>query len=114
MSDFTDMALPATDLTGFDFVDTAIGGVAKRNHVMRTEDFARTLAAHPGIADCFSTYIHFPESFALYVASNPSPTTGRPPSVAGYGGEGLALFLPFDFDGNVQLGTSPEMGLCDV
>jgi hypothetical protein len=75
---------------------------------------AAILAAHPGIADCFSTYVHFPESFARYVASNPSPTTGKPPSVAGYAGEGLALYLPFDFDGNIERGKSPELALCDV
>jgi hypothetical protein len=78
----------------FAYVDTAQGGVNCRNHVMRFTDFAPS----PEQSDCFTTVLRFTEEFAHYTKTNPSPSTGEPPSVARYQGIATAVYWPADFD----------------
>lgn len=79
---------------GFDRVDTAIGGAWNRNNVMRQDDFQPP----PDAADVFITPLRFTEDLVTYSSTNPSPTTGRRPSVAGYSGPAWASGVNFDFD----------------
>src|SRR5262245_14486535 len=78
----------------FLFVDTAVGGVENRNKVR--DLIAWTPPADT--ADVFVTWLRFDASFDEYARTNPSPKTGRPPSVAGYRGAALAPFVHFDID----------------
>src|SRR4051794_17642195 len=78
----------------FVYVDTAIGGPQKRNRVLRIDEFCPA----PGESDCYTTVLRFTQDFKDYAASNPSPSTGKPPSVAGYPGVAWAPFFPADFD----------------
>src|SRR5712692_6607835 len=78
----------------FIYVDTAIGGAHRRNHVMRLDAFAPPA----GAIDCFTTVFRFTEDLAEHAARTPSASTKRPPSVRGYAGPALAPFLPVDFD----------------
>jgi hypothetical protein len=79
---------------GYDYVDTAMNGARNRNRLMRREDFRPPA----GAADAFTTFCRFTVDLARYAEKNPSPTTGKPPSVARYPGRAFAPFLPFDFD----------------
>src|SRR5262245_32243273 len=89
------MSIAAAPAHGnFWFVDTAVGGVSNRNKVRDL----RVWAPPAGVADVYTTWMRFDEDFAPFVAQNPSPKTGQPPSVAGYRGPGWAEFIPFDFD----------------
>jgi len=82
----------ADDLAGYVVVDTAVGGVNRRNHPLPLEQF------HPnGTPDCFRTWLRFTEGLATYTATHLSQDTGKP-SVGGYPGPGLATFVPLDFD----------------
>jgi hypothetical protein len=96
-------------VTGFDFVDTAIGGVQNRNRVMRAADVPALIAASPKV-DCFTSVLRFTEDLARYAERNRSPSTGKPPSVSGYPGPALPLFAHFDFDDE----ETPERALEDT
>src|SRR5215203_4628042 len=78
---------------GYVYVDTATGGVHRRNHVIKHSEYRPP----KGTPDCFTTYLRFTKDLLDYAQENPSPKTGRP-SVAGYPGPALANCLPFDFD----------------
>ena len=80
--------------TPFVYIDSAVGGARNRNHVMRLDDFRPPENA----SDCFTTFLRFPEDLFSYARSNASPSTGRPPSVAGYPGTALACFVPVNLD----------------
>ncbi len=84
----------------FTFVDSAIGGVNRRNNVVDLADFLSSLNGTP---DCYCTFLRFTRDLASYAATNPSPKTGKPPSVHGYKGDALARFVPFDFDSKDDL-----------
>src|SRR5213595_6840 len=79
------------DLADFLYVDTAVGGVDRRNHVMLLCRFAWP----PGAREVFTTYLRFTRDLQDYAATNPSPTTGRPPSVANYPGPAYAPRMVF-------------------
>src|SRR5688572_15807461 len=85
---------PLDTPAGFVYVDTATGGVGKRNCVLRLD----TYRPPAGAADCFVTVLQFPEDLVRHAQATPSPTTGKPPSVASYRGPAFAAFVPFDFD----------------
>src|SRR5262249_23617418 len=71
------------------------GGVQHRNKVRDL----RTWTPPADATDVYTTWLRFTADFARYTAGNPSPTPPhRPPSVAGYDGDALAPFLPFDID----------------
>ncbi len=79
--------------TEFQWVDVAVGGVAKRNNPRRLSEFSPN-----GTPDIYTTWRRFGPEFPEYVRTNPSPTTGKPPSVAGYNGPSVAPYLPLDVD----------------
>ncbi|PYR33175.1 MAG: hypothetical protein DMF90_21760, partial [Acidobacteria bacterium] len=87
----------------FAFVDTAIGGAYNRNHVKRIDKFNPP----PGTQDCYTTCLRFTDELLSYTQSNRK--TGKP-SVSGYPGPALALFLPFDLD----CGEDPTRALIDA
>jgi hypothetical protein len=82
----------------FIYVDVAIGGVYRPNDVRMVDELMALLKSLNGTADCFATFLRFSDELPKYAARNPSPTTGRPPSVSGFVGPALATFVPFDFD----------------
>ena len=77
----------------FHYADSAVGGVNKRNNVIDINTFEPK-----GARDVFVTFLRFPEDLKVYAAANPSPTTGKPPSVSKYPGPAYATFVPLDFD----------------
>jgi hypothetical protein len=95
-------AVPIMMAPGYDYVDTAIGGVRNRNRVMRRAAFAPS----PDAVDCFTTYCRFTVEFAYYAEKHPSPSTGQPPSVAGYPGAAWASFFTADFDDRADPGQA--------
>lgn len=76
---------------GFAYVDVALGGVNRRNNVVRLNEYEPN-----GRADCYRTFLRFPLEYKEH-AENKLRETGKP-SVAGYKGLALADYLPFDFD----------------
>src|SRR5215203_2075663 len=76
---------------GFPYVDVALGGVNRRNQVVRLDDFEPN-----GHIDCYRTFLRFPKEYKDH-AEGKARETGKP-SVAGYHGLAIADFLPFDFD----------------
>jgi putative DNA primase/helicase len=76
----------------FVYVDTATGGVDRRNHVMRIDQY-QPHAARP---DCFTTWLRFTEDLKTYAAGNLNERGN--PSVKGYPGPAWADVLVFDFD----------------
>src|SRR5437667_3820451 len=79
-------------LDAYCYVDTAVGGVSHRNHVMRVEDFR----PRRGAVDCYRTYLQFTDALVAYLKINRNKKGN--PSVKGYPGPALALVLPFDCD----------------
>jgi hypothetical protein len=75
----------------FPYVDSAVGGVNKRNNVIRLDEYAPN-----GHVDCFRTYLRFPESFRAHAEHN-AQQEGRD-SVKGYRGVAKADFVPLDYD----------------
>ena len=94
----------STDDTDFVFIDTAIGGVNKRNNVKHIDDYNPN-----GLTDCFRTYCRFTEELKTYATENINPETGKP-SIAGYPGDAMTDILPFDFDSEGQ----PSVALGDA
>ncbi len=88
----------------FRYVDSAIGRADKRNRVIPLETFKAPL----GAKDCYTTYLRFPEDFITYWQTNRN-TNGKP-SVSGYPGLALAIFIPFDFDSE----EDPSKALMDT
>ncbi len=80
--------------SGYEYVDTAIGGSQNRNKVMKLSDFSPPVDA----VDCFTTWLRYDKGMLDYAWENPSPKTGKPPSVSAYPGTALADFVPYDFD----------------
>jgi hypothetical protein len=78
----------------FAYVDTAVGGPQRRNHVVRLTDFAPPRDAR----DVFVTYCRFTRELVVYAEHNRSVAPHKRPSVAGYRGLAYASFLPVDFD----------------
>ena len=76
----------------FDFIEIAIDGAYHRNRVVTLDKFAALRASLNGTADVFTSAYRFEQGFASYTASY------RPPSVKGYPGPALAVFLPIDLD----------------
>jgi primase-like protein len=72
------------------WVDTAVGGPARRNNVIQLADFQPN-----GRMDSYATFLRFTADLAVY-ANNNRPR-GKP-SVSGYPGPALATHVPFDFD----------------
>ncbi len=101
MSAATTSVPPITD---FVYVDTAIGGPANRNRVMRLEDFSPPRNA----SDVFTTYFRYTNEFADYAANNPIVAPEVRPSVKGFRGQAFALFLPADFDCAEDLNRARE------
>jgi hypothetical protein len=99
----------AASAAAFDQVEIAIGGIDRRNRVVRVTDVP-TIIASSGRTDCFVSVLRFTQEFARYTATNPSPKTGNPPSVSGYSGPALPKFLPLDFDHE----QDPTRALADV
>jgi hypothetical protein len=87
----------------YEYVDTAIGGVANRNHVMRLAEF------HPpaGADGVFATYFRYTRALKDW-RDNHRNEYGNP-TVKGYRGACHAAFLPFDFDA-----PDPADALADV
>jgi hypothetical protein len=98
----------AEPLNREDFVygGAAQGGVNHRNQVLLVTEYWPP----PGVDDCYLSLRRFSRDLALYAANNPSPTTGKPPSVAGYSGPSWAPCLPFDLDCALE----PEQALKDA
>jgi len=88
----------------FVFIDTATGGVFKRNHVVAIDKFEPSCAAQ----DCFTTLLRFTDDLIDYMQTHRNKNGS--PSVAGYPGPGLALFVPFDFDCE----ENPAIALADA
>src|SRR5688500_16909982 len=78
----------------YSWVDTATHGAFHRNHIMPRADYN----PNRGATDCYITWMRFSKELVDYAAANPSPSTGKPPSVAGYPGPAWAEFFPIDFD----------------
>ena len=72
------------------YVDTAFGGVHRRNRVLSIAELKNQLPKDK--TDCFVTWHRFPEDYSTHCTN-----TG---SVTGYQGSSFADFLPFDFDGD--------------
>jgi hypothetical protein len=75
----------------YPYVDSAVGGVNRRNNVVRLDEYSPN-----GHADCFTTYLRFPEAFRAHVEHN-AQQEGRD-SVKGYRGVAKADYVPLDFD----------------
>jgi AAA domain len=75
----------------YPYVDSAVGGVNKRNNVIRLDEYAPN-----GHVDCFTTYLRFPESFRAHVEHNAQQEGSQ--SVKGYRGVAKADFVPLDYD----------------
>jgi hypothetical protein len=84
----------APPITDFAYVDTAIGGPANRNRVMRLEDFSPP----PDARDVYATYFRYTRELPDYANSNPIVAAKDRPSVKGFRGQAFAPFLPADFD----------------
>lgn len=82
------------------FVDTAIGGLDKRNHVKPVEEFVPD-----STTDCFTSAFRFSASFREW--RNTHHNEKGKPTVAGYPGPAYALFLPIDIDNQ----DDPEQAL---
>jgi AAA domain len=75
----------------YPYVDSAVGGANKRNNVIRVDEYAPN-----GHADCFTTYLRFPESFRAHVEHNAQQEGSH--SVKGYRGVAKADYAPLDYD----------------
>jgi len=80
----------------FKYIDTAIGGVNKRNNPIEASRL-KSLLNGTNI-DCFRTYFHFPNSFAEHVK--------RTGTVSGYDGPYYSTYIPIDIDS-----TDPKQAL---
>ena len=87
------------------WVDTAMGGVNRRNHVMRREAFRPAV----GAVDCYSTWALFTKDFFTYTQAHLSPQTGKP-SVGGYPGPCWVETFNADFDAE----DDPARALADT
>ena len=72
--------------TEFKYVDTAIGGVHKRNHVVDVSEFRIPI----GKTDCYRTYFRFGDDYKIYFEKHKT--------VAGYSGMCYADAIPIDID----------------
>jgi hypothetical protein len=82
----------------YDYVDTAFGGANNRNNVMSLSALDAKLRSINDTPDCFKTVLRFTEELKDYAATNPSPKTGKPPSVSRFPGPAFASFVPEDLD----------------
>src|SRR5215218_9303688 len=80
----------------YPYVDSAVGGVNKRNNVIRLDEYAPN-----GHVDCFTSYLRFPESFRAHVEHNAQ-------SVKGYRGVAKADYVPLDYDNEDDPGQALE------
>ena len=95
----------------FSFVEYAIGGSQRRNHVALSTDVPRLIAGDHDFgtpADCYTTYLRFREDLKGWVETHKNDRGF--PTVTGYDGTALAEFLPFDFDAEEE----PELALADA
>lgn len=96
----------STNLRDYIYADTAIGGLARRNHVVAVDAWRATLPA--GAPDVFSTPIHFTKKLCDYLTTNRN-SKGNP-SVGGYQGDALATEVWYDLDG----ADGPEQARTDA
>lgn len=100
------LAPPSRDpAIAFAYVDTATGGVNRRNRVLRLADYRPP----PAIADCFATYFRFAADIVDYAAGHRHPRTGGP-SVAGYPGAAWTPSVYADFD----CAADPDLARADA
>lgn len=92
------------------FVEVAIGGKNRRNRVVSLEELGSLITSTNGTPDILASLLRYTDDFARYTETHPSPSTGKPPSVADYDGPSLATCLPFDFDSK----DDPAKALEDV
>jgi hypothetical protein len=85
----------------YPYVDSAVGGVNKRNNVIRLDEYSPN-----GHADCFTTYLRFPESFRAHVEHNAQQEGSQ--SVKGYRGVAKADYVPLDYDNEKDPGQALE------
>ena len=85
----------------YPYVDSAVGGVNKRNNVIRLDEYAPN-----GHVDCFTTYLRFPESFRAHAEHNAQQEGSQ--SVKGYRGVAKADFVPLDYDNEEDPGRALE------
>ena len=103
-TDVSAISASAPPITDFVYVDTAIGGPANRNRVMRLEDFSPP----PNASDVYITYFRYTSEFADYAVNNPIVAPEDLPSVKGFRGQAFAPFLPGDFDCAEDLNRARE------
>ena len=83
----------------YNFVDTAMGGVDRRNVVVTAAEVRGLLPADR--VDCYCTWHRFPAIYYKHWQENVKERNGREHnSVGGYKGPSYADFLPFDVDGD--------------
>jgi hypothetical protein len=85
----------------YPYVDSAVGGVNRRNNVIRLDEYSPN-----GHADCFTTYLRFPEAFRAHAEHNAQQEGNQ--SVKGYRGVAKADFVPLDYDDEEDPGRALE------
>ena len=85
--------------TDYNFVDTAMGNVDRRNVVITLAEVMGRVPANR--VDCYCTWQRFPVLYQQHWASNivKFRNGSEGPSVGGYKGPSYADFIPFDIDG---------------
>ena len=82
----------------YNFVDTAMGGVDRRNHVVTAAEVRGLMPGDP--VDCYCTWHRFPALYYQHWQENVKERKGQTyNSVGGYKGPSYADFVPFDIDG---------------
>ena len=84
-----------TDPAAFEYVETAFGGVDRRNGIRKLADVRLN-----GVADCYASHNRGTDALATWVATHENEKGN--PTVAGFDGETWApdLHLDFDAEGN--------------